>query len=93
MFGWPYRGPGVAPPKGNFKAGDPMPIEERKEDFIKIALAHVKEMLGERERNVEEKEKRIYRIERMGRICLAAIEDNNPSLYKALKKEFDEVYK
>lgn len=93
MFGFPYRGPGASPPKGNFKAGDHMPTEDSKEEFIKTALAHVKGMLGEREKSVEAREKRIYRIERIGRLCLAAIEDNNPGLHKALKKEFYEVYK
>lgn len=93
MFGFPYRGPGAAPPKGNFNAGDRMPTEESKEEFIKTALTHVKGVLDEREKSVEAREKRIYRIERIARLCLAAIEDNNPGLHKALKKEFDEVYK
>lgn len=93
MFGFPYRGPGASPPKGNFKAGDDMPTEESKEEFIKTALAHVKSMLGEREKNVEARENRIYRMERLAIISLSAIQDSNPSLHRELKKEFDEVYK
>lgn len=93
MFGIKYRGPGAAPPKGNFKSGDTMPYQERRDEFIKTAMAHVKEALGEREKIVEAKEKRIYRMERIGRLCLAALRDVNPNLADALDAEFTDAYK
>jgi len=93
MFGMKYRGHGSAPPKGNFKAGDTMPDQERKDEFIKTAMSHVEEKLGQREKIVEEKEKRLYRMERIGRICLAALRDVNPNLADALDAEFTDAYK